>query len=585
MATSSLPPATTSVEPAHRTLAEEQRRLLEVHESLPRYALDPTEPGVLGNVTRLALEADLVFTGEVVRLDDETAYLEPGQVLKGTPLFGTPIAFRCKAGTSSHPFYLAGVLAEGDELLVFARTYDYDQVPDDSYLKDKYQAYLLFESEFMKVGDEYVNIKDTSWRTTVEEVRAAAAPTPAWTPTSVPIDENALFLVEKGYKWGFIDRSGAWVIEPQLLSPARPQPITRGSIGLVGREPPMFAEGLAAVGMAKPGASKFGFLDESGAWAIEPKFENAGRFSDGLAPVAISTEDGRGFWGYIDKTGAWVIEPRFAVALPFVDGLAAAQGDPDVEQSDKWGYIDRTGAWSIEPQWDWVASFQEVGVAVVHTQNGAGLIDRTGRVLVAPRYAYMFDFSDGLAAVRIDDDSTTECYWGYIDLKGREVVEPKCSVALPLSNGLGMVRTEERGDETYVDTTGKPAFEGGFHSALSFSEGLAAVVVSDGERQAGYIDTTGRMVIAPQLNVAGPFHDGLAVAGYTVDPSGGPYARNNLGFIDRSGAWVIEPRFFLAEPFENGLAWVREGDLEGYIDLQGNWVYSQPWEVPRPGPI
>jgi len=401
-----------------------------------------------------------------------------------------------------------------------------------------------------------------------------------------PTDENPLFVVEKGYKWGFIDRSGAWVIEPQLLSPGRPQPITRGSIGLVGREPPMFSEGLAAVAMAKPGASKFGFLDETGAWAIEPRFENVGHFSDGLAPAAISTEDGRGFWGYIDRTGAWVIEPRFAVALPFVNGLAAAQADLDVEQSDKWGYIDRTGAWAIEPQWDRVESFQEVGVAEVHTQDGAGLIDRTGRILMAPRYDYIFDFSDGLAVVRADgpyggDDS----YWGYIDLSGREVLEPTCSFAQSLSNGLGVVRMEERGDKTYVDTTGKPAFEGGFAGAEQFSEGLAAVRIADGERQAGYIDTTGRMVIAPQFDTAGPFRNGLAAVGYTVDPSDGPYACNNIGYIDGAGAWVIPPRFFLAEPFENGLAWVREGDREGYIDLKGNWVYSQPWEKPRPGPL
>ncbi len=79
---------------------------------------------------------------------------------------------------------------------------------------------------------------------------------------------------------------------------------------------------------------------------------------------------------------------------------------------------------------------------------------------------------------------------------------------------------EERGDESYVDTTGKQAFEGDFRDASSFSEGLAAVWVADGERQGGYIDTTGRMVIAPQFDVAGPFRNGLAVAGYRVDPSG-----------------------------------------------------------------
>ena len=517
--------------------------------------------------------SDLVFTGRVVALDEQTAWLEPKEVFKGTPLFGTPIAFRCQALPGSHPFYLASVLKEGDDLLIFARYYD--QVPDDPYLKDKYRAYLLFESEFMKVGEEYANIRNTSWRTTVEEVQASLSSTTSWTATSAPTDENALFPVEKGYKWGFIDRSGAWVVQPQLRSPDQ---LRRG--------PPVFVDGLAAARAIKKDSDKVGFLDQTGAWAIDPKFEGAGSFSGGLAPAATSVAKGKVLWGYIDTTGAWVIEPRFAQASAFVDGLAAAQADPGTNGGGKWGYIDRTGAWAIEPQWDRVDSFQQVGLAMVCTGEGEGLINREGKVVVPPRYDYIFEFSDGLAAVRVDGASGADTSrWGYIDLNGRDVVAAIWSVTMPFSNGRGLVRMEERGNQTYVDTTGKQAFDGEFPDASSFSEGLAAVWVAAGAKQGGYIDTTGQMVIAPQFDVAQPFHNGLAVAGYTIDPSAGPYARNNLGFIDRSGAWVIEPRFFLAEPFENGLAWVREGDREGYIDLKGDWVYSQPWEKPAPGPM
>lgn len=171
--TSTAPGVTTSTSAiatpttATASLAKERERLETVHDALPNYTLDGVEPVAL-TVGGMTSKADLVFTGRVVALDEQTAYLEPKEVLKGTPLFGMPIAFRCQAGTASHPFYLASVLKEGDDLLIFARYYD--QVPDDPYLKEKYRAYLLFESEFMKVGEEYANIKNTSWRTTVEEV-------------------------------------------------------------------------------------------------------------------------------------------------------------------------------------------------------------------------------------------------------------------------------------------------------------------------------------------------------------------------------------------------------------------------------
>ena len=54
-----------------------------------------------------------------------------------------------------------------------------------------------------------------------------------------------------------------------------------------------------------------------------------------------------------------------------------------------------------------------------------------------------------------------------------------------------------------------------------------------------------------------------------------------LGYINSRGGWIIEPRFSYAEPFADGLAWVREGDRQGYIDITGSWVFSQPFERPE----
>ncbi|PSO79918.1 MAG: hypothetical protein BRC51_06045 [Cyanobacteria bacterium SW_12_48_29] len=39
---------------------------------------------------------------------------------------------------------------------------------------------------------------------------------------------------------------------------------------------------------------------------INPQFDYAGEFSEGLAPIKISDK-----WGYIDKTGEMVINPQF----------------------------------------------------------------------------------------------------------------------------------------------------------------------------------------------------------------------------------------------------------------------------------
>lgn len=59
------------------------------------------------------------------------------------------------------------------------------------------------------------------------------------------------------------------------------------------------------------------YIDLSGREVLGP-YAGALPFSDGLACVS---EDGRNY-GYIDKTGAWVIEPRFETSASFRNGFA-----------------------------------------------------------------------------------------------------------------------------------------------------------------------------------------------------------------------------------------------------------------------
>ncbi len=63
----------------------------------------------------------------------------------------------------------------------------------------------------------------------------------------------------------------------------------------------------------------WGFIDITGTVVVEPVYEIADEFSEGLAAVWMSDS-----WGYIDSTGAVAIEPTFADAWGFSDGLAVA---------------------------------------------------------------------------------------------------------------------------------------------------------------------------------------------------------------------------------------------------------------------
>src|SRR5205085_2466544 len=86
------------------------------------------------------------------------------------------------------------------------------------------------------------------------------------------------------------------------------------------------------------------------------------------SPQLIPTEI-RGKWGYLDGQGQLVIQPRFNEARKFSEGLAAVQmetGEMDkvgsidkqgtyriqVVPKTKWGFIDEHGSVAIKPQFE-----------------------------------------------------------------------------------------------------------------------------------------------------------------------------------------------------------------------------------------
>ena len=118
-------------------------------------------------------------------------------------------------------------------------------------------------------------------------------------------------------RWGFIDRTGALAIPPQFQTAWQ------------------FSEGLARV-EGKRGAMEF--IDKTGeAVFTVPEGRWAGEFSEGFVNVRIGARAPQEKWGYVDRTGKWVIEPRFQRAEPFYKGLAQVIID------NKVAYINQAG--------------------------------------------------------------------------------------------------------------------------------------------------------------------------------------------------------------------------------------------------
>lgn len=97
---------------------------------------------------------------------------------------------------------------------------------------------------------------------------------------------DGLAAIEIENRFGFIDRTGSFVIEPSLFGP---YPVV-----------PEFSEGLAVVRRKN---DKYGFIDKKGRSALKQEFDRAENFENGLARVWEKTDQS---YGYIDKKGRYV---------------------------------------------------------------------------------------------------------------------------------------------------------------------------------------------------------------------------------------------------------------------------------------
>ena len=303
--------------------------------------------------------------------------------------------------------------------------------------------------------------------------------------TAVQFSEGLAPAYLKG-KWGFIDATGDFVIKPKYSAVWS------------------FSEGLAEIRTAD-GLS--GYVDKTGKLIVTPLSSlGSNPFSDGLAGVYIG-ELSKGHWGFINKSGEMVIEPRFDAAGPFSEGLAS------VRISDQYGFIDTQGNFSVRPNSKYLYGppFHD-GFAPVWNMEGKGdLIDKSGSILCGFRYRGVSPFSEGRAAIDVNiegdlplgvsiDPQKSQVGTraaGFIDKTCKIIIEPKFEFAGSFSEGLAVVLIGQypNGKAGYINRSGAMMISPSFDVAYPFHGGLPLVGTGDLHNlRLGYIDTSGNYV-------------------------------------------------------------------------------------------
>lgn len=259
--------------------------------------------------------------------------------------------------------------------------------------------------------------------------------------------------------------------------------------------------------------NKYGYIDRNGKIAIEPIYDMAGNFKEGLGVVTLNNK-----YGAIDTTGRVVVPIEFEYIMLFSEGLAPFS----INGGALWGYIDKTGKVVIEPKYEYANVFSD-GLGLVR-KNGANVyVDRKGKEVIAldPEIAPQASgFHDGYAVV-----STNDLKFGLINKKGKLVLPIQYGYLGPLSEGL-MVYADEKAHYGYLNVEGKEVVPAKYTWADAFSEGLGCVQL---DSSTGYVDKTGKLVF--QLDtIASDFHEGLAAS---RDKNG------LVGFVDQSGKLII----------------------------------------------
>jgi hypothetical protein len=321
----------------------------------------------------------------------------------------------------------------------------------------------------------------------------------------------------------------------------------------------------------------YGYIDRTGKIAIEPQFDQAGNFSEGMAWIYDRVKDK---YGYIDRTGRIIIEPQFGWVDDFFEGLAVVSTKRPPSEGEI-SFIDKTGKIVIGPLgegWSFGGSHFSEGLAPVYHRDKGGFMNKRGEVVIEPQFEGVGDFSEGLADVKLGGK------WGYIDKTGKVVIEAQFTSANSFSEGLARVWIGESpyygGRGAYIDKKGIIVIKPQFILAEDFSEGLALVNIGD---KCGYIDKTGKLVIeidpSSCLGFAKSFSDGLACVVSPKDENGVIKGH----YIDKTGKLVIE---LLANPFfddptehfgdfKGGLAHVRMGNKWCYIDKTGKIIWEE----------
>lgn len=319
----------------------------------------------------------------------------------------------------------------------------------------------------------------------------------------------------------------------------------------------------------------FGFMDYEGVIRIEPQFEQAGFFVEGLATVMKDQK-----YGFIDKGNKLIVPFVYTSVTDFENGRSI------VEIDGKFGMIDRSGKLILPIVFDDIGGLSN-GLAYGKKDSLYAYYDVNGQLRIPEKFEEAFSFSDSIAKVQIGSNQA------FIDVFGNDIVSPTYQKIEFFSDTLLIFMNDnkyglmKRNCEIVVN----PQYDRILKPVID-----RTMVIQNGK--IGYIDLSGNTLIPaqyemfPNSEAKGQFNSNLTVIKFkgkygVIDKNGcvilaavfseiGDMSSliafskgKGWGYIDLLGKVVVQPVYSYAESFVSGTAIVEKNGFQGVIDSKG----------------
>lgn len=360
---------------------------------------------------------------------------------------------------------------------------------------------------------------------------------------------------------------------------------------------------------------KFGFKDAQGNIIVQPKYDYASKYENGLVYVNIDNK-----YGYVNRQGKEVIP----VIYKQVSYTTKNGGMIWVHINDRYGFVDSTNKEIIPIKYQWLDSEFKSGMAKAKLNGKYGTIDMQGKEVIPTMYdniesitkngeivsfivqkdsKYMLIDKSNKSLIDIKSDwikSESEVFWivvksngkyGAFDYWGKKILELEYDwIDSDLLTRRAFVK--KNGKWMLMDTEGNKLTEAIYDEMKDKSSGtfsangntgfFAVGKTTNGKTKYGFIDMNGKEVTEIKYDFCGDLRDSFAHVVFN-----GKY-----GIVDNTGKEIIKPDTYdFMETFSDDLAVVNiggkwndeynpefEGGKWGFIDKSGKIIIALQYD-------